>query len=718
MPVVRSMKDEGSKSGSTSEGAASSSSPRNRHAAAPPGLEIRPEGGPGEWLQQFAWALEDSNLESAGYFLHWIQSEGEAWAISQALELGVERLKHAPEGKGSAAALVRLYHHLGPLYPRTHQFHELFLERLELRIRAMAPGAPALTVASAIERALDLFRKGLEIHDAYNALQISLENLKIASNRTVQQEKERELEMLMAGGEHGRALELCRHLVETYQSPLAAGLMPTLLARLGPQALAQESGESISSRRMREWDWPGEDDGRAGGRHLRMVRGEREVQIPRTPWGKAFEAPPNPADYRNSAQEQEEFSRASGRPLRRDDPVSLPELRSNASFNEGSDPNLTLPASLTISGSVDERPASGSEGQGRTRTPSTGGPTLGAQADKHASGGTPRSGEFKVLTPQEITAALSRQDGRSDGRADARGDAHDDETIEEDARITADPLVPPPSLRSPVTADGSVGGRRGSSTREADAGQEGPGLLVHRTDPSAGNRSDANGDGRSSSLRFPIIALSLVVGLLAVLLITWFWTTRKPPVDVTIASPGASTGTGEAALPGTKPGETAAQPNVAAVEEKLPVASGPPGKLSLDISPDDKLELYLDGVYYPEGKISGLSVPSGQHVLEIFRQGYEPFKQELFTNPDLETKVSVNLARSPDLSLDVSPSDGVAVKLNGRLVTAHLPLKNYVLPPGPQSLEISREGYQTHTEQFKATIASSVQLKVTLKPAN
>lgn len=715
MPVVRSMKDEGSKTGSTPDGVGMPSSPRSRNTPLPPPPEVRPEGGPGEWLQQFAWALEDSNLESAGYFLTWIQSEGEAWATAQALELGVERLRHAPDGKGSAAALVRLYHHLGPLFPRNHLFHELFLERLEQRIRAMAPGAPALTVASAIERALDLFRKGLEVLPAYQALQTALEALKLASNRAVQQEKERELEVLVAGGEHARALELCRQLVEVYQSPLAAGLMPTLLARVGPQALGMEGPEGVAGRRMREWDWPDAGEARSGGRHLRMVRGEREVQIPRTPWGMAFDAPPNPSDYRQDGTERDDYARVPSRPLRRDDPVSLPEFsRAPASFRDSSDPGLnpTDAVASSVASSVVTDGGRAGAGEDPLGIPSPGMPVLSNTGVRRTDSGARVTGEQPTLSTREIREAINRIDAQAGA---AEGFLHRDEMP-----VGTDPLVPPPGSRRPgsssevrvsVGADGSTP----SSGRDADA--NGPGLVVRR--PEAGHSPPIRpGDealseaaaAPTSTLRYLIVAMSLVVALLVVVLIAWLVANRKPET-VTVAPPVEGSGTGSAEV------RPVAEPKAEPVVEKPPLASGPPGKLTLDITPDDKLELYLDGVYYPEGKISSLSIPSGQHVLEVYRQGYEPFRQELFTNPDLETRVQVALARSPELNLEVTPSDGVAVKINGRLVTAHLPLKNYVVAPGVQTLEISREGYQPHTEEFKATTAASVQLKVTLKPA-
>lgn len=660
MTVVRNTKGESLTAAKAAPGADKPAVNRARSSTASPAPEVRPEGGPGEWLQQFAWALEDGNLEWTGYYLKWLESENETWAVSQAFELGVERLQQAPDGKGSAASLVRVYHQLGPLYPKGHKFHELFLDRLQVRVRGMAPGAAALTVASAIERALELFQKGLETYPAYAGLLKAIGTLKDASNRIVQQEKERELEALVAEGDLARAIELSRHLIEQHRSPLAAGLMPTLLARAGSPRAHQDPQDSVVGKRLREWDWPetsSDDDPRStAGRRLRMIKGDKDVQLPNKPWSKAFEAPPRPE--RGAVEPRSEPDGMGARAPRRDDPVTVPDPIAYDASRPVGDEDSSVSSETAAASRIGDSRVGPQTSDGKPET---------AASDAFEVDFTPSSARGEASSQ-----SAARTGGAAAGaRTTATGGARTEKAATPPARAEEAPLQHPDLW--PIQG----------------ASKEGPVVPVPPKPP---------------YVRWAML-LAAVVGLS----VLGWWMLRAPEVP-----------TGETAQTSGETGEV--KPDGVELPAKEPEPTrpeppkGPPSTLTLEVTPVDKLELYLDGVFYPEGKLVKVSVPSGKHVLEVFREGFEPFRQELVTNPDLETKMLVTLTRSPQINLEVTPSDGSEVLLNGRRITARLPLKGYVIPPGRHTIQVNHQGYVSHVEEFTAITASSLQLNVVLKP--
>lgn len=558
---------------------------RARAAAVPPAMEQRPDGGAGEWLQQFAWSVEDNNFEWAAYYLKWLQSEG-GWAASQALELAQERLVQAPDGKGSAASLVRLYHCLGPMVPRAHTFHESFLVRLEQRMGAMPPSAAAHTVVLAIERALELFRAGLSTHPAFERLGLTLTALREASEKVIQQERERELENLIAGKEFNRAIELARHLVEKYQSPLASGLLPSLLSRVGPRSVPLETIEGGAARRMREWDWPEgadetDDPRQARPSHLRMVRSDDEIQLPNKAWSRAFEAPPLPISGKT---ERSSLDAHLSRGPRRDDPVSLPDpsqYQEDASGQEGEPSSERLgtrgemSAAAPSAAAVETSPGT-SASAAEVNTPRTTQPG-GATARTTQPGGTIRSTQ-----PGVVMAPSTRPSDATETASPGPAEAIRPATLP--TGVTPDAS---PSMDNPVL-----------SSSEAASAVEGERPLLRR---------------RPVLLGIFILLAVVVYGVFQFL----------PPRTGPNVEPQVPTPSAQAPA---QDGGTVASP---VVEPAFKAPSGPPSLLTLEVIPDDKLELYLNGIIYPDGKITGLTVPAGKHLIEIYRQGYEPFRQEI-----------------------------------------------------------------------------------------
>lgn len=661
---------------------------RARAAAVPPAMDLRPEGGAGEWLQQFAWSIEDNNFEWAAYYLKWLQGEG-GWAVAQALELAQERLVQAPDGKGSAASLVRLYHFLGPLVPRSHAFHEAFLVRLEQRISAMPPGAAAHTVVVAIERALELFRSGLSSYPAFERLGRTLTGLREASEKVIQQERERELENLIASKEFNRAIDLARHLVEKYQSPLASGLLPSLLSRVGPRPVSLETIEGGASRRLREWDWPeGADETdelrQPRPSHLRMVRSDDEIQLPNKAWSRAFEAPPLPSSGKT---ERNAFDAYLSRGLRRDDPVSLPDPNSYMDENGGQEVEHFSQV-LVARGEVPPSPA-GSEGAASAAAAGAG--------PSEPSVSSPRSTQPGAAAP--ATSPRSTQPGGV-AQATSPRSTQPGVVVAPTAPRTAEPGGVPSGGASPSVHT------RGAAPTGAELPPEPPLVVAEPVAVPASSNAPVEPE-KPFFRRAPVM-----LGLLILLSVVVYGAIQLMPGRKTASTdPVASTPTVAQSA-----GDPAEQVPQAPAEPAFKAPSGPPSLLTLEVQPDDKLELYLNGIIYPDGKIIGLTVPSGKHLIEIYRQGYEPFKQEIFTSPDNETRMQVTLTRSAQLNLEVSPSKGVEVRIDGRVVTARLPLKGYVIPPGKHRVEVLLDGYETYVEEVNATAASSLQLKVNLKP--
>ncbi|MFM7204899.1 MAG: PEGA domain-containing protein [Myxococcota bacterium] len=662
---------------------------RARAAAVPPAMDLRPEGGAGEWLQQFAWSIEDNNFEWAAYYLKWLQAEG-GWAIAQALELAQERLVQAPDGKGSAASLVRLYHFLGPLVPRSHAFHESFLVRLEQRISAMPPGAAAHTVVVAIERALELFRSGLSSYAAFERLGRTLTGLREASEKVIQQERERELENLIASKEFNRAIDLARHLVEKYQSPLASGLLPSLLSRVGPRPVSLETIEGGSSRRLREWDWPeGADETdelrQPRPTHLRMVRSDDEIQLPNKAWSRAFEAPPLPSSGKT---ERNAFETYLSRGLRRDDPVSLPDPNSYTNENGGQEVER-FSQGLVARGELSPPPA-GNEGAERAAAAGAGpGEPVVTSPRSTQPGATAPASSPRSTQPGSVVQASSP-------RSTQPG------VVVSPSPRTSEPGVAPSGVASPSAHTSGV------APIGAEVPSEPPSLVPEPLAAAVPSPSPSPVEPEKPFFR----RAPVMLGLLILLSVVVYGVIQLMPGRNTVSTePVASTPTVAQAA-----GEPAEQVPQAPAEPTFKAPSGPPSLLTLEVQPDDKLELYLNGIIYPDGKVTGLTVPSGKHLIEIYRQGYEPFKQEIFTSPDNETRMQVTLTRSAQLNLEVSPSKGVEVRIDGRVVTARLPLKGYVLPPGKHRVEVLLDGYETYVEEVNATAASTFQLKVTLKP--
>lgn len=673
-----------------------------------PSSDVKPQGESGEWVQQLAWAIEDGSLEWATYYFRWIMQTGEVWAQAQAQELGLERLRQAPDGKGSAAALVRLYHHFGPLFPRGHSFHEAFLERLEQRVRVMTPGPAALTVTGAIDRALEYFQRGLETYPAYAGLSEAMRDLKSASHRAAQKEKEQELESAIATGDYNRALELCRTLIETYRSPLASGLMPSILAQLGSRGVL-EGGEG-AVRRSREWGWPDGQEGGGRSGHLRMVKTEvkgedgeaSDVRLPKTPWGRAFDAPSDRAISEARLKRSAEKSAQILQMPRRDDPVSIPDAQGPETDSARAG-GVSVSAAPALPSNLDSAAQPiGLENlrkPGRTDEQSRLDGKPEVSSDKPASEPATGKGIERPALEGDARSAASQAEASGSGRAGSSAASSGPKA----------PVAPDvPSKQDAQAADPGEGAEDSSSS-----GEFRPAVEVRSVRAPSGTSTGRLGREReveksAGGGRRPWIWLLILLVVLGILVgVAWVlgWI------------PGAQTD-----MPGTPVAASTQVPEVQAtpaVPKPPPFVppSGPPGTLSLEILPDDKLEMYLDGEFQPDGKVTSRTLPSGTHLLEIYREGYERLSQELVTTAGSDTRLQVTLQKSPSISLEVQPGgEDLAILLNGRRVTARAPLKGYVIPPGKHTLEVRRDGYVPYKEEFQAMPAAALQFKVNLAP--
>jgi len=254
----------------------------------------RPTGGSGEWLQQFAWALEDGKIEDAATLLPWIIKHAEAWASAQAGDLVVEQLNAVSPGKGYAARLIRIYHILAPEFPREHDIHGVFTELLNLHVKTLGHSRQALKTADAILRVLELFQSSLEMHSSYHTLSSALQHILRRSQLDEQREKEERLQKLRARARYREALELCNELIETYRSPLAMELLPALMAQEGVMPTTRQTiPVKADSPRDRSWDWP--DQASSNIRSSGSASGSPETAtspLPDAPWSRTFDAPP------------------------------------------------------------------------------------------------------------------------------------------------------------------------------------------------------------------------------------------------------------------------------------------------------------------------------------------------------------------------------------------------------------------------------------------
>jgi len=575
-----------------------------------------PVGDAGEWLQQYVWALEDSNLEAAGQLLAWILERGESWIILQAGQCSVDRLERLPDGKGLAATLIRFYHVLGPLLPELHAFHTTFLKRIDAHIRSIQPGVQSLPVIIAIDRALELFHASLSHRPGYAQLRERLSGLIARSRTQAQQEQETELQALVVAGELNQALELGRELMERYDSPTAASLLPSLELR-ARQSAADRTRKVRRARPAREWEWPDESheevlDGLYDP-HRRRPSVIPEVVPPNAAWSRAFEAPPPPSD------------RAARDAAARTSP--------DASSAGGREP---ITREITFGGALDpDRSMSSSEGSSaRSALP-----------------------DLRSLTAMEDERTADRATA-SDGAASGSG-------------------------RLPRTADRA----RLSSVSSHPASL-----------PSALN-AGALERFRAAPRWIWALAILLVAG--GVALYSMRNRTGAPAIEANQTAP--------------------AQPHATAVEASRPIEppmpSGPPSALTLKVTPADRLELYIDGQLVPDGVISRATIPAGSHLIEIYREGYEAHRATVETKESQHLETAITLQRSPAMSVFVSPSDALDIRLNGQRLQDTTPIRNYFLTPGSYRLEVSRNGFRPHVEQFEARLGDRVNFNILLKPS-
>ncbi len=263
------------------------------------------------------------------------------------------------------------------------------------------------------------------------------------------------------------------------------------------------------------------------------------------------------------------------------------------------------------------------------------------------------------------------------------------------------------SARPPRPAEPRVPVEKETGTRRERS--ESPGKVAKRRP-----ESPQPGGRKARTLPFPLsgrlVAAVAAGGVMA--LAWWLYPGESDQGQVleTVETETPSTATPEESA---APAEATADPDVPNPAER---PQGPPGELTIEFVPPDSLELYLNGNLIPGGKIERRSVPPGRQVVVVYREGYEPLRKELWVEPNASVTEKLVLVKSPRLNLEISPSSGVEVRLDGRRIWAEFPIANMVLPVGRHRLEVSRPGYKTFSKEFDAGPGDALSFQVTLEP--
>ncbi len=593
--------------------------------------------------------LEDGAFDAAGRAVSEIAREEDAASFEQAGTLVVAFVEGLHDDLGSAGTLVRVYQHMGSLFPRGHPFFVAFLGKLERILRLAVPGHDAATACGALERVLSLFEPELGAERGFQQVREELGRLRERSLNVIRAHKEQELQALVATGNLDAALVLCREMISEGISSLAAGVLP-ILEREGASGAAVAYLLAASNRS-----------------------------------GDAEHETVDPVSW---------------------EPDKSPVPRPSRDSRRGRDPGQVA--------------ARGAPGPWRLTFEEV--PT-GTEAADDTVDRWYRSppGEATWTSPGRGVAGSDRKDLVDTSRPGQAGMRRDTGVSPRSKRR---PEAEPAFERRPRVGQAAPAGGGEEAPVAARAGRPwtgkpGPGRGQQPPAPSrlaAGAGAPPGRDVRAAFLwlsRGPGVrwVAPVAAGGLAVL-VWWLYPETPRSLD---ESPTAETGGLETGTPALEPTMAAAtrDPDIPDPAER---PQGPPGELSIEIVPPDNLELYLNGSLIPDGKVEGLSVPPGRQVVLVYREGYEPFRKELWVDPNATVNDTIVLSRSPRLNLVVEPDVDIVVRLDGRRMWASPPIADVAIPVGKHRLEVSSPRYKTWVREFEAKAGANLSYDVKLEP--
>ncbi len=88
-----------------------------------------------------------------------------------------------------------------------------------------------------------------------------------------------------------------------------------------------------------------------------------------------------------------------------------------------------------------------------------------------------------------------------------------------------------------------------------------------------------------------------------------------------------------------------------------------------------------------------LDLPAGDHLVVVKRPGFLDFTRQISLPAGQTLEVPVTFEPSPGTLSVFADVEGAQVTINGRSIGT-TPVSGLVLPPGPQELRVTREGYQ------------------------
>ncbi|MEK6606260.1 MAG: PEGA domain-containing protein [Myxococcota bacterium] len=143
-----------------------------------------------------------------------------------------------------------------------------------------------------------------------------------------------------------------------------------------------------------------------------------------------------------------------------------------------------------------------------------------------------------------------------------------------------------------------------------------------------------------------------------------------------------------------------------------------PGTLSVGSEPAD-VRVFVDGVRQPgEATPLTVSLPAGEHVVRVERDGYEPAEQRVRVAAGGRHRLPLRLA--PMLAagfLVYSDPAGASITLDGRALDGATPIRVSAIAVGDHLVELRKPGYQPVRRRATAEAAAPVRLDFTLEPA-
>lgn len=144
-------------------------------------------------------------------------------------------------------------------------------------------------------------------------------------------------------------------------------------------------------------------------------------------------------------------------------------------------------------------------------------------------------------------------------------------------------------------------------------------------------------------------------------------------------------------------------------------AHGPPGFLKLSLHPTERLEFYVDGRMILGDFSKRLELPSGEHRIEAFHQGYEPYSERIVIKEGEVLEKKIHLLPSPRLDIKAEPLPGMELRIDRIPVHMTPPIRGYIIDPGPHRIELSAPGRRTWRKEIEARAGDHLALSTTLE---